>query len=157
MLVNLLNYLKYVCVTFLTMLSILCDSIGKYVQAFDDCVVHAFPGTTIERLTFKLKRQPNSVRNAAFVLTLKDQTNITMGAFYRQPNTSLVAIESLVTAVSYELSVTNRNAILKSKGHKLSLASMLCTFILGENMTMNTLDDGMFSHDEADITMISCH
>ena len=50
------------------MLSILCDSIGKFVQAFDDCVVHAFPGTTIERLTFKLERQPKLVRNAAFVL-----------------------------------------------------------------------------------------
>ena len=50
------------------MLSILCDSIGKHVQAFDDCVVHAFPGTTIERLTSKLKRQQNLVRNAAFVL-----------------------------------------------------------------------------------------
>ena len=33
---------------------------------------------------------------------------------------------------------------------------MLCNFGLGENATMDTLDDGMFSHDEADITMISC-
>ena len=32
-------------------------------------------------------------------ITLKDKTNITIGAFYRQPNTSLVDIESLVTAV----------------------------------------------------------
>ena len=32
---------------------------------------------------------------------------------------------------------------------------MLCNFGLGENATMDTLDDGMFSHDEADITMIS--
>ena len=50
------------------MLSIHCDSIGKHVQAFDEYVVHAFPGTTVERLTSKLKRQPHSVRNAAFVL-----------------------------------------------------------------------------------------
>ena len=50
------------------MLSILCDFIGKYVQAFDGCVVLAFPGTSIERLTFKLKRQPHLVRNAALVL-----------------------------------------------------------------------------------------
>ena len=50
------------------MLSILCDSIGKCVQAFDDCVVHAFHGTTIQRLTFNLERQPKLVRNAAFVL-----------------------------------------------------------------------------------------
>ena len=33
---------------------------------------------------------------------------------------------------------------------------MLYNFGLGENATMDTLDDGMFSHDEADITMISC-
>ena len=32
-------------------------------------------------------------------ITLKDKTNITIGAFYRQPNTSLADIESLVTAV----------------------------------------------------------
>ena len=32
-------------------------------------------------------------------ITLKDKTNITIGAFYRQPGTSLVDIESLVTAV----------------------------------------------------------
>ena len=51
----------YVCVTFLQMLSILCDSMVEYVQAFDECVVHVFPGTTINQLTFKLKRQPNLV------------------------------------------------------------------------------------------------
>ena len=32
-------------------------------------------------------------------ITLKDKTNITIGAFYRQPNTSLADIESLVTYV----------------------------------------------------------
>ena len=32
-------------------------------------------------------------------ITLKDKTNITVGAFYRQPKTSLVDIESLITAV----------------------------------------------------------
>ena len=68
MLVKLLRYLKYVYVTFLQMLSILCDSIEKCVQAFDDCVVHAFHGTTIQQLTFKFERQPKLVRNAAFVL-----------------------------------------------------------------------------------------
>ena len=31
---------------------------------------------------------------------------------------------------------------------------MLCIFSLGENATMDTKDDGMFSHDEADITII---
>ena len=32
-------------------------------------------------------------------ITLKDNTNITVGAFYRQPNTSIVDIERLITAV----------------------------------------------------------
>ena len=32
-------------------------------------------------------------------MTLKEKTNIRMGAFYRQPNTSLVDIESLLTVV----------------------------------------------------------
>ena len=31
---------------------------------------------------------------------------------------------------------------------------MLCNFSLGAYATMDTQDDGMFSHDEADITMI---
>ena len=61
--------------------------------------------------------------------------------------------------ISYELFITsplpNRDAILKSKCNKRRLASMLCTFSLGENLTMDTLDDDMFSNDEADITMIS--
>ena len=58
------------------MLSILCDSIGKHVQAFDNCVVHAFPGTTVERLTSKLKRQPHLVRNADFVLIHVGTNNV---------------------------------------------------------------------------------
>ena len=58
------------------MLSILCDSIGKHVQAFDDCVIHAFPGTTIQRLTSKIKRQPNLVRNATFVLIHVGTNNV---------------------------------------------------------------------------------
>ena len=61
---------------FLQMLSILCDSIGKHVQAFDDCVIHAFPGTTIQRLTSKIKRQPNLVRNATFVLIHVGTNNV---------------------------------------------------------------------------------
>ena len=58
------------------MLSILCNSIGKHVQAFDDCVVHTFPGVTIEQLTSKLKRQPHLVRNGAFVLIHVGTNNV---------------------------------------------------------------------------------
>ena len=32
---------------------------------------------------------------------------------------------------------------------------MLSTFSLGENVMMETRDDGTFDHDEADITMVS--
>ena len=61
--------------------------------------------------------------------------------------------------IDYELSITSplpkRDAILKSKSNKRRLASVLCTFSLGDTVTMETQDDGAFSHDEADITMIS--
>jgi hypothetical protein len=61
--------------------------------------------------------------------------------------------------IDYELSITSplpkRDAILKSKNNKRSLASVLCTFNVGENVTMDTRDDDAFGHDEADITMIS--
>ena len=36
-------------------------------SSFQLLCCHAFPGTIIQRLTSKLKRQPNLVRNAAFV------------------------------------------------------------------------------------------
>lgn len=61
--------------------------------------------------------------------------------------------------IDYDLSITSslpkRDAILKSKTNKQKLASVLSTFSLGENVTMETKDDGAFSHDEADITMVS--
>ncbi len=61
--------------------------------------------------------------------------------------------------LDYELSITSplpkRDGILKSKNNKWRLASVLGTFSLGENATMDTQDDGAFGHDEADITMIS--
>ena len=44
---------------------------------------------------------------------------------------------------------------MKCKNNKQKLASVLSTFIIGENVVMETKDDGAFSHDEADITMIS--
>ena len=61
--------------------------------------------------------------------------------------------------IDYELSITcslpKRDAILKSKNNKQSLASVLSTFSVGENVIMETKDDGAFSHDEADVTMVS--
>ena len=62
-------------------------------------------------------------------------------------------------AIDYELSITTplpkRDTILKSKSNRQRLASLLCTFSLGYNVTMDTEDDDMFHHGEADIAMIS--
>ena len=61
--------------------------------------------------------------------------------------------------IDYELSVAShlpkRYAIMKSKSNKQKLASVLDTFNLGENTTVETCDDGLFQHDEADATMVS--
>ena len=61
--------------------------------------------------------------------------------------------------IDYELSISStlpkRNAIMKSKNNKRMLASVLNTFSLGDNVTMETNVDYAFCHDEADITMIS--
>ncbi len=60
--------------------------------------------------------------------------------------------------IDYELSITcslpKRDAILKSKNNKQSLASVLSTFSVGENVIMETKDDGAFRHDEAYVTMV---
>ena len=48
-----------------------------------------------------------------------------------------------------------REAILKSKRNKKRLAHVLSTFNVGENVTMDSLNNSVFEHDEADVTMIS--
>jgi len=62
--------------------------------------------------------------------------------------------------VDYELSITSplpkRDAILKRKSNKRQLASVLCTLSMGDTVTVETRDDGAFSHDEADVTLDSC-
>ena len=61
--------------------------------------------------------------------------------------------------IDYDLSITSplpkRDAILKSKKNKQRLASILCTFSVDEDVTMDTRDECAFLHDEADVTMIS--
>ena len=52
-------------------------------------------------------------------------------------------------------SLPKRDAILKSKNNKRKLASVLSTFSVTENVTMETIDNGASDHDEADITIIS--
>ena len=62
-------------------------------------------------------------------------------------------------SIDYDLSITcslpKRDIIMKCNNNKQNLASVLSTFSIGENVVMETKDDGAFSHDEADITMIS--
>lgn len=61
--------------------------------------------------------------------------------------------------IDYDLSITSplpkRDAVMKSKRNKKLLASVLGTFTIAENVTMETHEDGAFEHDEADVTMIS--
>ena len=60
---------------------------------------------------------------------------------------------------NYDLSISSllpkRDAILKSKNNKRRLASVLSTFDVEEDVTMDSPDDSAYGHDEADITMIS--
>ena len=44
---------------------------------------------------------------------------------------------------------------MKNKHNKPGLSRLLCTFNLGCGVTVDSIDDGVFGHDEADITIIS--
>ena len=46
-------------------------------------------------------------------------------------------------------------AVMKNKHNKRGLSRLLCTFNLGCGLTVDSIDDGVFGHDEADITIIS--
>ena len=54
--------------------------------------------------------------------------------------------------LSISTSLPKRNVILRSKNNKKKLASVLSTFNITDNVTMETKDDGA---DEADITIVS--
>ncbi len=62
-------------------------------------------------------------------------------------------------AIDYNVTISSqlpcRDAIMKSKSNKKALIAVLSTFDLGSNVTMVGKDEGVFSHDEADITIIS--
>ena len=57
--------------------------------------------------------------------------------------------------LSISTSLPKRDVILRSKNNKEKLASVLSTFNIADNVTMETKDDGAFDHDEADITIVS--
>ena len=44
---------------------------------------------------------------------------------------------------------------MKNKHNKRGLSRLLCTFNLGCGVTVDSIEDGVFGHDEADITIIS--
>ena len=44
---------------------------------------------------------------------------------------------------------------MKNKHNKRGLSRLLCTFNMGCGVTVDRIDDGVFGHDEADITIIS--
>ena len=44
---------------------------------------------------------------------------------------------------------------MKNKHNKRGLSRLLCTFNMGCGVTVHSIDDGVFGHDEADITIIS--
>ena len=51
--------------------------------------------------------------------------------------------------------VPNWDAILKNNHNKRKLSQVLSLFNLGSNVTMDSRDDGAFTHDDADVTMIA--
>ena len=61
-------------------------------------------------------------------------------------------------AVNYNITISSklpcRDAIMKSKANKKALIRVLSTFNLGNNVTMVGREESMYSHDEADITII---
>ena len=70
----------------------------------------------------------------------------------RMRRASEVVIDCDLSIASH---LPKRDAIMKSKSNKRKLASVLGTFNLGENTTVETGDDCIFKHDEADVTMVS--
>ena len=64
-----------------------------------------------------------------------------------------------LSQIMYDVSLTNslpkRDIILRSKSNKRKLASVLSAFSMGGNVTMESKDDGAFSHDEKHTSPLS--
>ena len=58
-------------------------------------------------------------------------------------------------STGYNSPLPNRDAILKNKHNKRELSRVPSLFNLSPNVTMDCRDDGAFTHDEADVTMIA--
>ena len=64
----------------------------------------------------------------------------------------LLRVPQITTAIS---PLPYRDAIINNKHNKRELSRVLSLFNLGPNITMDSRDDGAFTHDEADVTMIA--
>ena len=64
-----------------------------------------------------------------------------------------------IGSISYDLtnntSLPSRDVIMKNKHNKLQLSNIISTYNFGKGVTVESRSDGVFAHDEADITMIS--
>ena len=62
-------------------------------------------------------------------------------------------------SINYDLTVNtplpSREVIMRNKHNKLQLSKVLSTLNFGEGITVESCTNGVFTHDEADITMIS--
>ena len=62
-------------------------------------------------------------------------------------------------SINYNLTINtplpSRDAIMRNKHNKLQLMELLSTYNFGEGVTVENPSNGVFTHDEADITMIS--
>ena len=62
-------------------------------------------------------------------------------------------------SINYDLTINtplpSRDAIMGKKHNKLQLSKILSTDSFGERVTVESASNGVFNHDEADITMIS--
>lgn len=61
--------------------------------------------------------------------------------------------------IEYDLALTSplpkRDVVMKCKRNKRALASILTSFNWGPNITLDSQDEGLFHHEEADVTMVS--
>ena len=64
-----------------------------------------------------------------------------------------------LNSIDYNLTINtqlpSRDAIMRNKHNKMQLLNMLSTYTFGKGVTVESCSNGVFHHDEADITMIS--
>ncbi|XP_014676492.1 PREDICTED: uncharacterized protein LOC106816405 [Priapulus caudatus] len=107
------------------------------------------PSDLIASIQCRLSRYPDGI---AKIIVFDKYQDVSAKDHERMRRAGKVIIDYKLSITSYLPKIA---AIMKSKNNKQRLASVLCTFNVGENATIDTRDNGVFCHDEADITMIS--